>query len=184
VNNMKTYIILLRGVMPFGKNKVPMADLRKELTQAGLKDVQTYIQTGNVILKSNLSQVKLEQLVHDTIRNMMGGDITVIARTSQQFRNILERNPFMDSDTSKLYFSLLTSLPDPEQLKNFLSLDFSPDKVCVIDDVIYTLYATKLSDSKFTNNYFESKLKVRATTRNFNTMSKLVQLSSETEENS
>jgi uncharacterized protein (DUF1697 family) len=42
---MKTYIILLRGVMPFGKNKVPMADLRRELVQAGLKDVQTYIQT-------------------------------------------------------------------------------------------------------------------------------------------
>ena len=178
---MKTYIILLRGVMPFGKNKVPMADLRRELVQAGLKDVQTYIQTGNVIATSNLSQVKLEQQVHDTIKNMIDGNITVIARTSKQFNNILKSNPFQDIDTSKLYFSLLASHPDPEQLKTFLSIDFSPDKICVIEDVIYTLYAPKLSDSKFTNNYFESKLKVKATTRNFNTMSKLVQLSTQAE---
>jgi uncharacterized protein (DUF1697 family) len=178
---MKTYIILLRGVMPFGKNKVPMADLRRELVQAGLKDVQTYIQTGNVIATSNLSQVKLEQQVHDTIKNMIDGNITVIARTSKQFNNILKSNPFQDIDTSKLYFSLLASHPDLEQLKTFFSINFSPDKVCVIEDVIYTLYATKLSDSKFTNNYFESKLKVKATTRNFNTMSKLVQLSTQAE---
>lgn len=91
--------------------------------------------------------------------------------------DILKRNPFMDADGKKLYFSLLATEPDKKLLKQFLSTDFSPDQVCYLNKTIYTLYATKHSDSKFNNNYFERKLRVTATTRNLNTMTKLVALS-------
>jgi len=57
-----------------------------------------------------------------------------------------------------------------------LATDFAPDRVAVVGDTIYSAYATQYSDSKFNNNYFERKLKVGATTRNFNTMSRLVEL--------
>jgi uncharacterized protein (DUF1697 family) len=175
-DKMETYIILLRGVMPFGKNKVPMADLRNVLAQAGLENVQTYIQTGNVIAQSDLSQSKLEKLVHDVIKEHIGVDITVIARNAQQFEDILVSNPFKNLETSKLYFTILASIPDENTLNNFLSIDFYPDQVVVIGDVLYTLYTTKYSDSKFNNNFFENKLQARATTRNFNTMTKLAHL--------
>ena len=175
---MKTYVILLRGVTPTGKNKVLMAPLRAALIRAGLKDVRTYIQSGNVIAASDLSRPRLEKRVHNVIEKHSGEDITVIARTAEQFCNILKRNPFTHADTSKLYFTLFASPPDPNLTKDFLSIDFSPDAVRVIDNVIYTRYATKYSDSKFNNNFFEHKLKKAATTRNFNTMTKLVALSS------
>jgi len=61
-------------------------------------------------------------------------------------------------------------------LRELVSTDFSPDQVRYVNNTIYTLYATKHSDSKFNNNFFERKLKVTATTRNLNTMLKLVAL--------
>ena len=71
---------------------------------------------------------------------------------------------------------MLATNPDKELLREFLSTDFSPDQVRFASDTICALYATKHSASKFNNNYFERKLKVTATTRNLNTMSKLVAL--------
>lgn len=102
-----------------------------------------------------------------------------MARTSEQFAGILKRNPFANADGTKLYFSLLASEPDKKLLKELLTTDFSPDQVRYVDNTIYTLYATKHSDSKFNNNFFERKLKVTATTRNLNTMRKLVALTTQ-----
>lgn len=173
---MNTFIILLRGLTPRGKNKVLMAPLRAALSKKGLKDVQTYIQSGNVVAASVLSRHALEKLVHEVIRKSFGGDIAVLARTPQQFSRILKRNPFKNADGTKLYFSLLATEPDKKLLKEFLSTDFSPDQVRYVNKTIYTLYATKYSDSRYNNNYFERKLRVTATTRNLNTMNKLVAL--------
>lgn len=173
---MNTFVILLRGITPTGENKVPMVPLREALTEAGLGEVRTYIQSGNVIATSEFTHVEIDKLVHDVIHNEFGGNIAVIARTTKEFKDILKRCPFTNFDGSKLYFSLLSANPDKELLREFLSTDFSPDQVRFVSDTIYTLYATKHSDSKFNNNYFERKLKVVATTRNLNTMNKLVAL--------
>lgn len=173
---MNTYIILLRGVTPSGKNKVLMAPLRAALTKAGLKEVQTYIQSGNIIARSSLSSPEIEGLVHEVIRGNFGGDITVLARTPDQLSAILEANPFKDAISPQPYFSVLATEPDGELLRELLSTDFSPDQINYHCNTIYTLYATKHSDSKFNNNYFERKLKVAATSRNINTMTKLVAL--------
>lgn len=173
---MNTFVILLRGITPTGKSKVPMTPLREALAVAGLGGVRTYIQSGNVIATSDLTQVEVEKLVHDVIHTGFGAKIAVLARTAKDFTSVLKRCPFTDIDASKLYFSLLATSPDKEFLREFLSTDFSPDQVRFVSDTVYTLYATKHSASKFNNNYFERKLKVTATTRNLNTMSKLVAL--------
>lgn len=174
---MKKYAILLRGVAPTGKNRVPMAALRAALTDAGFLDVRTYIQSGNVIAKSTLEQSPVESLVHEVILREIGADIAVVARTHEQLRRVMEGNPFPVSGASRTYFSLFAEPATPHQIEDLSRLDFSPDRVLVGQDALYTLYATKHSDSKFNNNFFERKLKVSATTRNFNTMSRLVDLS-------
>lgn len=86
-------------------------------------------------------------------------------------------NPFPSNAASRTYFSLLTTTPATQQVENLVQLDFSPDSVRIVNDIIYTLYATKYSDSKFNNNFFERKLKLATTTRNFNTMSRCIELS-------
>ena len=175
---MKTYVVLLRGVMPYGRNKVPMATLRTILSEAGLRDVQTYIQTGNVVARSELERAEIETLVHDAIREKIGAHISAIARTAEQFRATFEQNPFANVDNARVYFSLFSKCPGREQRDKFLLTDFSPDAVQLMGDTLYTLYNTRHSDSKFTNNFFEKQLEVTSTSRNFNTMSKLVELSS------
>lgn len=175
---MRAYVVLLRGIMPYGRNKVPMATLRAILSEAGLRDIQTYIQTGNIVAKSKLDRAELETLVHDEIREKIGAHIPVIARTAEQLRVAFEQNPFANVDTTRVYFSLLNKSPHREQREKFLRNDFSPDTVQLIGDALYTLYNTRQSDSKFTNSFFEKHLEVVSTSRNFNTMSKLVELSS------
>ena len=174
---MNNYTIFLRGVTPAGKNRVPMAELRIALSNAGLLDLQTFIQSGNVIAKSALDRASVQSLVHEVIAREIGADLAVIARTHGQLKRILESNPFPSSMASRTYFSLLAALPAAHHAEELSQLDFSPDSGKLVNDVIYTSYATKHSDSKFNNNFFERKLKVAATTRNFNTMSRCVQLS-------
>jgi uncharacterized protein (DUF1697 family) len=173
---MKTQIILLRGVTPAGKNKVPMGLLREALDSSGLKEVRTYIQSGNIIASSNLGQRSLENLVHNVIAEKFGGDIVVLARTPAYFKDVLVRNPFAGADTSKLYFTLLVSLPETRLLREFLAQEYAPDKIEVINDMAYVLCANNYRDMKINNNFIERKLKVSATTRNFNTISRLVEL--------
>ena len=174
---MKAYVILLRGVTPTGKNRVPMAALRTALTEAGLLDAQTYTQSGNVVAKSRLNQTAIQSLVHKVIAQKIGADIAIIARTHDQIMSVVEGNPFSLVAASRTYFTLLESTPTSPLVDELSRLSFSPDDVKVIGSTVYTLYATKHSDSKFNNNFFERKLKIAATTRNFNAMSRLVELS-------
>ena len=128
---MNTFIILLRGVTPIGKDKVLMAPLRAALTEAGLQGVRTYIQSGNIIATSDLNPPDIENLVHKVISHRFGGDIAVLARTARQFSSILKCNPFVNMDYKKLYFSLLDATPNKKLLQHFLSIDFSPDQYCM-----------------------------------------------------
>lgn len=174
---MQTYALFLRGVMPTGKNRVPMADLRAALSEAGLFDVRTYIQSGNAVARTALDIAAVEALVHDTIADKIGADIAVIARTHAQIKDVLAGNPFPLDAASRTYFSLLAATPEHEPLRELGKIDFAPDTVEIDVDTIYMLYATKYSDSKFNNNFFERKLKVAATTRNFNTMNRMLEMS-------
>ncbi len=174
---MKTQIVLLRGVTPTGKNKVPMAPLREALENAGLKNVRTYIQSGNVIVSSGLDQEAIEKLVHGVIEEKFGGDIVVLARPAAYFKDVLAHNPFAGADTSKLYFTLLSSVPDARLLQEFLTPGYAPDKIEVLADMAYVLCATKYSDLKINTNFIERKLRTSATTRVYNTIAKLAEYS-------
>ncbi len=73
---MNTFIILLRGIMPTGKNKVPMALLREVLTKTGFKNVRTYIASGNALVESEFSQREIENRVHELIQKTL--DLSLI----------------------------------------------------------------------------------------------------------
>ena len=173
---MSTWIVLLRGVMPIGRNKVPMAPLREALDAAGLRGVRTYIQSGNAIVSTRLRQAALEKLVRDVIAREFGGDIAVLARPLDYFEAALARNPFRKADPGKMYYTLLAQAPPQQLLADFLAPGHAPDRIEVIDDMAYVLCATKYSDLKINNNFIERKLKLAATTRVHNTITKLVEL--------
>ena len=172
----QTNVILLRGVTPTGKNKVLMTPLRAALEDAGLNKVRTYIQSGNVVVSTDLDQTAIENLVHEVIRDSFGGNIAVFARTASYFESVLARNPFTDADPAKLYCTLLAAKPESAILEGFLAPGYLPDQVKVIDDMAYVLCATKYNDLKINNNFIERKLRVSATTRAHNTIANLIDL--------
>jgi len=174
---MKTYIVLLRGVMPVGKNKVPMAQLRQVLTDAGFENVRTYIASGNVILRSNLSPSKLDQQVHDLIKKHIGPDLFVIVKTGSQIQKILDGNPLKIDDMSRVFYTMFAEKPPAQTVKEFLLQDFSREEIVFNKDVAYVYIPGNYTKSKLDNNSIEKKLGVSSTTRYLNTMRKLIELS-------
>lgn len=178
---MKKHIILLRGVMPTGKNKVPMAHLRQVLSEDGFEGVQTYIQSGNVILKSSLDSQALEERVHQLIKQHIGADLVVIATYASKLQEIIDGNPFKEEDISRIFYTVFAQKPDEHKVIELLKEDFMPEKLAINIDVgaAYMFIPGSAARSKLSNNFLEKKLGISATTRNFNTMTRLISMGAE-----
>lgn len=175
---MKTTIVLLRAVTPTGKNKVPMAQLREVLTQAGFANVRTYIQSGNALVDTDLSAKEVEARVHDLIRQRIGPDLAIVARTRAQLQKVLAENPFKEGyDISRVFFASFSESPPRETVESLLAQDFSPEKLAINGHTAYMYIPGIYGRVKLSNNFLERKLGVSATTRNFNTLNKLIEMS-------
>ncbi|MBI2331728.1 MAG: DUF1697 domain-containing protein, partial [Chloroflexi bacterium] len=171
---MKTYIVLLRGVMPTGKNKVPMAQLREVLAKDGFGNARTYIQSGNALVDTDLPAKELEKRIHQLIRKHIGADLAVVARTRTQLQKILHENPFAKGhDISRVFFVSFAEPPSVPKVKDLLVQNFSPEKLVIVKDAAYMYIPGTYGRGRLSNNFLEKKLGVPATTRNFNTLSKL-----------
>ncbi|MGE0267111.1 MAG: DUF1697 domain-containing protein [Candidatus Omnitrophota bacterium] len=177
---IKTYIILLRGVMPVGKNKVPMARLREILADAGFRNVRTYIQSGNALVDTGLPPKEIEQRVHALIKKHIGAELTVVVRTGTQLQKVLDENPFdQNHDIARVFFVSFAGPPAAAKIKELCARDFSPEKLVITKNAGYMFIPGSSARSVLSNNFLEKKLGVSATTRNFNTMTRLVALSKE-----
>lgn len=175
---MKTFIVLLRGVMPKGENKVPMAQLREVLSAAGFANVRTYIQSGNVLVDTDLSASDVEKEIHVLIKRHIGANLPIVARTRTQMKKVLDENPFQKGyDISRVFFALFAESPSSQKTKELFENDFSPEELVITKDAAYMYIPGTYGRMKLSNNFLENKLKVSATTRNFNTLSKLIEMS-------
>jgi uncharacterized protein (DUF1697 family) len=175
---MKTYIILLRGVMPVGKNRTPMTQLREVLTKAGFGNARTYIASGNVLIDTKLSIQEAEKQVHDLILKHIGPDLVVIARTGDQLQKVLDENPFTDGyDLKRVFFGSLAEQPSEQKVQELINQDYSPEEVVITENAIYTYIPGNYTRSRLAGNFIEKKLGVSTTFRNFNTMTRLIEMS-------
>ncbi|MEO1711785.1 MAG: DUF1697 domain-containing protein, partial [Bacteroidota bacterium] len=113
---MTQQVLLLRGINVSGKNKLKMADLRAGLVELGFEDVMTYVQSGNVVLKSALEPGESAAVVQTWIKETFDYEVTVQGYSAADFRSILSNNPFLvDStkDPSFFHVTLLASDPKP-----------------------------------------------------------------------
>ena len=175
---MKTYVAFLRGINVSGQKKIKMVDLRETLLKAGLENVGTYIQSGNVVFATSMTQLQeMENTIKKAIKDDFGFDVPVIVKTPQEIRDILDNNPFKNEMNLKgLYFALLHETP-PEKLANsFQELKFENEDFHYSDNCVYLNCKMGAGKAKLSNNLIENKLKVTATTRNLNTMRKMMVL--------
>jgi uncharacterized protein (DUF1697 family) len=177
---MTTYILLLRGVTPSGINKVPMAQFREALKKAGYTHVRTYIQSGNALVDTGLPVHSVEKDVRELIRDQIGPDLVVIARTGAQLKEALEANPFTEGyDISRVFFVSFEKTPPGKKVEELLALDLSPEKLAFGENTAYMYIPGLYGRGTLSGNFLEKKLGVSATMRNFNTMNRLVMMSRE-----
>lgn len=148
------------------------------------KEVATYIQSGNVVFKSDskLSDIRLAQKIEKAIVAKYNFDVPVIIRSIEEWKNAISQNPFAKEkniDLKKLHVTFLSEEPSVENVETINSTDYSPDQFVIKGKEIYLYIPESYGETKLSNNFFEKKLKVKATTRNWNTVNKLVEMASQ-----
>ena len=159
-----------------------MADLRELLKKNGLKNVQTYIQSGNVIFESDENPSIISKNISTYIYKEYQFKVPVLIKTYTELEYTLNNNPYLkpqgNVDIKKLYVTFLSEIPTKENVEAMMETDFTPDKFILQNELIFSFYPNGLGRSKMTINIFEKKLKVAATSRNWNTVNKLFALAS------
>ncbi|MDP5121254.1 MAG: DUF1697 domain-containing protein [Spirosomaceae bacterium] len=175
---MQTYIAILRGINVGGKRKILMADLKALFAEMGFSEIETYIQSGNVFFKAKRQEnSELAQSISSKIQQQYEFDVPVIVKTATELQNAFAENPFVDSaEIEQLHVTFLSEIPVENKLQEIASLDFSPDQFQIVGENVYLKCVNKYHQTKLSNNFFEKKLGVSATTRNWKTVTKLVEL--------
>lgn len=168
------WVALLRAVNLGGRNKVPMAELRTLLEEAGYGNVRTYIASGNVLFDGPRARGKaageLERLVADAFRV----NTTAILRSPQQLARTVDRHPF--DEVADTYLAFLSGCPTQAAAARLEAFD--PDPVLAGAD-LYLRLPRGVQGSALSNARIESLLGVSATLRNWRTVVALVELSAE-----
>ncbi|MFK7770565.1 MAG: DUF1697 domain-containing protein [Saprospiraceae bacterium] len=179
---MTKYISILRGINVGGKRKILMADLRELYQSLGFENVITYIQSGNVIFESKKKNTNstFTKKIKEAVFEKYGFDVPVIIRSVEEIKSIVENHPFEKKEGAQvenLCLTFLSEIPSDENLEKINTYDYAPDLFQIIEDNVFLFIQGKYHQSKLTNNFFEKKLKVSATTRNWKTVNKLLELS-------
>lgn len=175
---MVTYISILRGINVGGNRIIKMADLKVLLTDLGFLNVQTYIQSGNIVFQfSETNEKTLEEMIQLAIKKQYDFDVPTLVKGIAELKEIVAQNPFLQNesiDLAHLHVTFLDLIPDQEKLDALANGDYKADEFALIDKSIYVHCPNGYGTTKLTNTFFENKLKVAATTRNWKTTNELI----------
>jgi uncharacterized protein (DUF1697 family) len=178
---MQTFISLLRGVNMAGHNKIKMTDLSSLYKKIGFKDAETFIQSGNVVFSNpeNLSEADLTAKIEEAISKKFKYNIPVIIRTTEELREIISLNPFVNEENfnpEKLAVIFLYEKPSEAQIEKVKNVNFPPDKFMIAGKEIFIYCPNGFGKSKIYTGFFENKMKVSGTGRNWNTINALLKI--------
>jgi uncharacterized protein (DUF1697 family) len=176
---MNSYVAMLRGVNVGGSRKVPMQDLRDLFTSLGFGSVESYVQSGNLAFKTPKSDPgRLRKSIEEKLRADLGLDVPVLIRSSVQLREILQANPFIDrtDNPAILHVTFLASPPTGSALAGLSDRVVGTDEFAVAGTEVYLFCPGGYGVTKLNNSFFEKRLGVPATTRNWKTVTKLAEM--------
>ncbi len=179
------YLSILRGINVGGHNKIKMTDLQACYTELGFTHVRSYIQSGNVLFHSDrLDRKTLITNIEHSIQQHAGFSVPVQLLTLTQLQKIMSDNPFDDINLQQQGANVLVTVfdatPSPSAVKALLDHVRAPERCVIKDSWAYLYCPNGYGRSKLNNTFFESKLALTATTRNWKTLTKLLSLASET----
>jgi uncharacterized protein (DUF1697 family) len=178
---MPIYIAMLRAVNLGPHNRMKMDQFRQSMEKLGFEQVQTYIQSGNAIFKTpQSSPIALTKKLEEKILADFGLSISVVLRTSAEMGKVIGNNPFLKRrgiDPTKLHITFLSQPPAEAGLKKIATRDTGPDEFRCSGSEIYLYCPQGYGRTKLSNLALEKLLVVHGTTRNWNTVNKLYEMS-------
>jgi uncharacterized protein (DUF1697 family) len=174
---MPRHIALLRGINLGSHNRVSMPELRELLDGHGHKDVETLVQSGNIVFTSRLSPRRLERDLQKLIADGLGVDTPVIVRTRDELADVIARDPFGDVvDNPKLYqVTFLAEEPPADVARELAEVDVAPERLELSGRELYTWHPDGIQRSKVDRMRTAKRLPT-GTARNWNTVTKLLEL--------
>lgn len=174
---MNTYIGLLRGINVGGQKKIKMAELREHLSHLNFENLQTYIQSGNLVFNfKGDDNGQLQELITNRIKEVYEFEVPTMIRSKEELGTVLNENPYLsdnDKSINGMYVTFLEDYPSESLLAKMAELVLKDEEYTVKGKSIYLYFHAGFGKAKMNNNFFENKLKVRATTRNWKTINKL-----------
>lgn len=174
---------MLRGINVSGKNSIRMVELKSLYEALGFEQVETYVQSGNVVFKTTQSNaVVLAALIQAQIERSFGLAASVFVREPFDFQRILRSNPFLmgrNEDPTKLHVTFLYRSPKAAQWEALKPPPRETDEFFPGEREIYLFCPNGYGRTKLSNTFFEKKLNIPATTRNWNTVQALYKLTTD-----
>ncbi|MEA2489090.1 MAG: hypothetical protein QOH21_882, partial [Acidobacteriota bacterium] len=165
---MPVFIGLLRGVNVGGNHKLKMAELKALCESAGLTDVSTYLQSGNVVFRTRAARAAAAERVKTALRERTGLDVAVVLRTPAELRAVIDANPITgDPNPSRLLVAFLSEEPTAEAKALLERERVADEQLHFAGREIYSYYPEGAGTSRLANAMTDRKLKVTCTARNW-----------------
>ena len=177
---MPTFISLFRGINVGGHHRIKMNELKNLYETLGLKDVRTYIQSGNVVFTSDdADTTRVQQQLEESVVQTFGFHVEIIARTADELQDIIAKNPFQGQQNKEaqwIVVMFLATMPDNTAQENLLKTYGGPEEIFFSGKEVFLYYTDGIGRSKLSNNFLEKKLKIVGTARNWNTVLQLQEM--------
>ncbi len=176
---MITYIAFLRAINVGGQKLIKMEVLRRIFESLGLKNVRTYIQSGNIIFDStSTNSTALTRKIENKLKEVTGHEVTVILRKFSEIEVLVKQNPFRKikpSSDGVLFVVFLSALPTTKPKLPLVSKPENLEVLTIKDGAAFVVSRRKKNGLfGYPNNFVEKQLGVSGTTRNWSTVNKIV----------
>ena len=182
---MPVLISMLRGVNVGGHHKIKMDALRALYESLGLEDPRTYVQSGNIIFRTKeKSSAALAKKIQDAIERTFGFRPEVLLRTTEELRRAIAASPFAtsrDLEPGKILVTFLAAVPGAEARATLLALKDYPEELHLKGRELYIYFPNGAGKSKLPWSSVEKLLKTTGTARNWNTVTKMLEIAEEME---
>jgi uncharacterized protein (DUF1697 family) len=176
---MPVYVALLRGINVGGARPIRMTDLRGMFESAGAKDVETYIQSGNVVFgHAGRSEPTLTRNLERAIAKAAGFDVSVVLRSAPEMATVLKRNPFAGAKPGTVHVYFLPAAPPANVLADIDPKRFVPDRWSFVDREMYVALPNGGGNSKLLGTILRKPPLTLATGRNWRTVETLTAMAS------
>lgn len=172
---MNKFVALLRGINVGGHRKIKMTDLKSSLEETGFKNIQTYIQSGNIVFETELkSEDIIGKKIEEIIMKDFGFEVPAIINSKADFVQIYQQIPYEKNES--LYVVFLKDVPEPDNISHLNSVIFGNEEFKYVNKAVYLKLNQPYHKSKLDHRFIEKYLKVKATARNYKTIGKIVEL--------